>query len=90
MFKIAEQRFRPLNQSKSTTRYLGVNSRLVFFKILDDELNERLRITKIDNCFKHIFHRIVGNMSSMDASDIDSESESEDELEVNRKKIKLG
>ena len=40
--QICEESFRFINMSKHTTRYLTVNIRLVFLKILDDIRNERL------------------------------------------------
>ena len=42
--EIAEQRFNPLNKSKMTTRFLTRMARLMFFKLLDDEMNDRFTI----------------------------------------------
>ena len=41
-FQICEQQFRRLNQTKSSTRYMSQNFRLVFFKVFDDYRNEQI------------------------------------------------
>ena len=39
--EVCKQSFRTLNMTRSTTRFLTVNTRLVFLKVQDDERNAR-------------------------------------------------